>query len=192
MAFSCLRRTWRPSAQPAQNFTLLAESACSFRPKPQRTLRQHAFSSYHVDLRPFGIPFGMRPFSGLKLSRLICQLAFAGQRATISLNEIHPVRSVDQDSRPTSPLLTLGSNLSMPFALFRVLWLETFSGDPQFEQVILLFVPRALLHKQRPGMRAIKFLVGEVKHILSTSVVHNCSLFKRLVFHNGRSRVGFC
>lgn len=82
-------------------------------------LRQYAFSSYRQDLRPFGTPFGMRPFSGLKISGLICRPAFANQRATISLNEIHPAPIDDLGLRLTSSFFALGSNPSGPFVSFQ-------------------------------------------------------------------------
>jgi hypothetical protein len=82
-------------------------------------LRQYAFSSYRQDLRPFGTPFGMRPFSGLKIFGLICRLAFANQHATISLNEIHPAPNDDLGLRPTSSFFALGSNPSAPFVSFQ-------------------------------------------------------------------------
>ena len=100
-------------------------------------LRQSALLPYHLGRSPSGIPFGMRPFSGLKISGLIYGNAFANPRATISLNEIQSAQVDDFGLHRKSSLFAIGSNLSAPPFSFGDCWQETFSGGLQFEQVNL-------------------------------------------------------
>ena len=112
--------------------------------------RQSALLSYHPGRSPSGIPFGMRPFSGLKISRLIYGNAFANPHATISLNEIQITQIDVFGLHQRTSLFAIGSNLSTRFFSFGDCWQETFSGGLQFERINLPAVPRALRCKQRP------------------------------------------
>ncbi len=113
-------------------------------------LRQSALLSYHPGLSPSGISFEMRPFSGLKISRLIYGNAFANPHATISLNEIQSAQIDAFGLHRKTSLFAIGSNLSAPLFSFGDCWQETFSGGLQFERINPPAVPRTLRCKQRP------------------------------------------